>query len=158
MKVRIGIAALAVAAVSACAAPPSQDVVSRSLTAPSFSSSVVDQQLNALRASRGLSTLKRSRALDRAAQMHAADMARRNFFSHKGSNGSTVGRRSKMAGYDWCRVAENIAKGQPDTASVMQAWKASSGHLRNMTIRDMDNYGIARSGPNWVMVLGAKSC
>lgn len=115
-------------------------------------------QLNAIRAKAGVPAVTRNPDLDAAALAHATDMNSKAFFGHEGSNGSTVGKRVKRAGYRWCTVAENIAEGYPNRAVVMERWRTSPGHYRNMTKRKVKEFGMARVGDVWVMVLAAKRC
>ena len=56
-------------------------------------------QLNAIRAQAGRVGVARNGTLDGVARAHANDMAQRNFFSHTGSNGSSVGQRVRAEGY-----------------------------------------------------------
>ncbi len=115
--------------------------------------------VNGYRAQQGRAPLSYSTALDRAAQAHVDDMARRGYFSHDGADGSTVGSRVAGQGYGWCVVAENIAKGQRDLAAVMQAWIASPGHRRNLRNRDVTQFALAQgAGRVWVMILAAPGC
>lgn len=60
--------------------------------------------------------------LQQTAIDHAMDMASQNFFSHTGSDGSSVGERATRAGYNWAYVGENIAGGQRSVAEVMTGW------------------------------------
>jgi uncharacterized protein YkwD len=125
---------------------------------PSFADPTATRALNDLRGKHGKAAVRYSPALERAAQVHANDMARRGFFSHKGSNGSAVSNRVSALGYKWCFVAENIAKGQRDLGQVMRGWTASKGHFKNMVHRSVREFGLARGQGNiWVMVL-AKPC
>lgn len=115
--------------------------------------------LNALRAEKNRPPLGWSAGLQRAAAAHAQDMAARGYFSHQGADGSSAGTRARAAGYGWCFVAENIAKGQPDLASVMAAWDASRGHRKNMLARDAQEFALARAPGNiWVMLLARPGC
>lgn len=115
--------------------------------------------VNALRAEAGRASLSYSPALEAIAAGHARDMAARGFFSHTGSDGSSLADRARQGGYGFCFVAENIAKGQPDLPGVMAAWAASAGHRRNMLDRRAAEIGLARGRGNlWVMVLGAAGC
>ncbi|HEY7771924.1 MAG TPA: CAP domain-containing protein [Marinagarivorans sp.] len=67
--------------------------------------------------------------LQQAAQKHSDDMAKNNFFSHTGSDGSNVGSRVNQAGFSWRTVAENIAAGNAGVAATMEQWKTSeAGH------------------------------
>jgi uncharacterized protein YkwD len=128
------------------------------LAAPAVADPAATQAINGLRASKGKPALTYSATLERAAQAHADDMARRGFFAHEGSNGSQVSDRVTAQRYKWCFVAENIAKGQRDLAQVMQGWTKSKGHYKNMVHKSAHEFGLARGEGNiWVMVL-AKPC
>ncbi|MCJ7871878.1 CAP domain-containing protein [Phaeobacter sp. J2-8] len=114
--------------------------------------------VNQLRRLRGRRALRWSSPLVLAAQAHADDMARGGFFAHQGANGSDVGARVTAAGYRWCGVAENIAKGQTTLDKALKGWRTSRGHRRNMMDREMTDLGVARGAGNiWVMVL-ARGC
>ena len=66
---------------------------------------------------------------------------------------------STAAGYPWCLIAENIAKGQTSQAEVMQAWANSPPHRTNMLRPGIRDFGLARApGDIWVLVLGATTC
>lgn len=97
--------------------------------------------------------------LTKAAADHASDMAARGFFSHTGSDKSSVGKRVKRQGYGFCFVAENIAKGQKNLSQVMESWMSSDGHRRNILASEATEFGLV-SGPGnlWVMVLGRPGC
>jgi uncharacterized protein YkwD len=115
--------------------------------------------LNQFRAENARAALAYSDRLEEAAARHASDMASARFFSHDGSDGSTVGDRVRATGYGWCVVAENIAQGQPDLTEVMEAWAASPGHRRNMLSREVTDFALVE-GPGyiWVMVLARPGC
>lgn len=68
--------------------------------------------VNQQRGLHGLGTLFADDRLQAAARAHAVDMAQNDFFSHTGSDGSSVADRTTMAGYLWTTVGENIAAGQ----------------------------------------------
>ncbi len=129
------------------------------LAFPALAGADIELLLNGLRAQQGLAPMTESRKLTKAAQTHAKDMARNGFFSHEGSNGSSVGDRVRKQGYGFCFVAENIAKGQASEQEVMQSWVNSSGHRKNMLNRNAAEYGLARASGNiWVLVLGRSGC
>ena len=123
-------------------------------TAPDQTTVDLGQPVNAFRAVEGEGTLRRNAKADAAALAHARDMARHRFFGHKGSNGSSVGGRLKVAGCRFTGAAENIAKGQRSDAEVVAAWAASPGHRRNM-LAAYDQYGAARIGDIRVLVLAS---
>ena len=115
--------------------------------------------VNALRAQNGLAPLVYSRRLEKAARRHARDMVLHGFFSHQGSDGSRIGERLRRVGYGWCAAAENIAKGQPSLPLVMQAWRQSPGHRRNLLHRGVSEFALVREEGNiWVMVLARPGC
>jgi uncharacterized protein YkwD len=115
--------------------------------------------LNALRVENGRAPLAYSQMLQNAATRHADDMARRQFFSHTGSDGSDVAERVTKSGYRWCVVAENIAQGQRSLPEVMEDWYASPPHRQNMMSREVTEFALVQ-GPEyiWVMVLAATDC
>jgi len=84
---------------------------------------------NLERVGRGLPPLKQVQALTVAARGHSEDMALNDFFSHIGSDGSTVAQRVSRAGYAlWTIAAENIAAGFPTPEEVVRAWLNSPSH------------------------------
>ncbi len=120
---------------------------------------VAATQVNAIRARKGLPALRPDDKLTRAAETHARDMIRKSFFSHTGSDGSTIGNRARTHGYGPCVIAENIAKGHPRLDQVLAAWMGSRGHRRNILHADVTEFALVRgSGNVWVMVLGRDGC
>lgn len=81
--------------------------------------------------------------LEQAANSHSQYMKDSNSFSHAGANGSSVGSRVTATGYPWQAVAENIAAGQPDAASVVAGWLGSTGHCTNMLGASYTQLGVA---------------
>lgn len=117
-------------------------------------------ELNSLRAGQRAGPVAPNAQLQRAAQSHAADMEQRGYFSHQspgGPNGTSMSDRVAASGYRACAAAENIAQGQDTEAEVMEAWRDSAGHRRNMLGARYRNYGLGRSGETWVLLLAA-SC
>ncbi len=92
--------------------------------------------------------------LQKAAQRHADDMHRHNFFDHRGSDDSTMSERAAEAGFEWSYIAENIAYGYPSAEAVVQTWKESPGHCENMLDPNYTRMGVAERGGYWVQVLG----
>ena len=117
--------------------------------------------INAERAAENLIALRLSDPLNRAAQGHACDMVRRNYFSHRSPKHGTMSARIKAAGYVACRATENIAQGQPTRDRVVAAWMRSSGHRRNILDRQIAEVGFGYAGTGgarrWVMV-AARAC
>lgn len=114
--------------------------------------------LNQVRATKGLAAVQPDRALQAAAERHGQDMAASGFFSHSGSDGSGVSERVKTQGYGFCFVAENLAKGSLSASDVIALWQSSKGHRQNMLDRRATEFGAARVGVLWVLVLGRPGC
>ncbi len=101
--------------------------------------------------------LKWNQSLARAAQKHADDMARRNFFDHENPDGEDAARRIEHENYRWRTVGENIAKGPRSTAEVVEGWLNSPGHCSNIMNKNFTEMGAALSndGQYWVQVFAA---
>lgn len=81
-----------------------------------------------------------------AAEVHARDMAERDFFSHTGSDGSSPAIRVDRVGYPWQLVGENLAYSSPgyfDPVSVVEAWLGSPGHCANLLNPEFTQFGAA---------------
>lgn len=76
--------------------------------------------------------LRWSDALAQAALGHSEDMARNDYFEHRGRDGSDAAQRAARNGYRWRRIGENIAAGQGDPALAVAGWVASPGHCVNL--------------------------
>ncbi len=121
--------------------------------------------VNEERTSRGLPALKRNQRLDIAAQLHAKDMADRDYFSHATPEGQLFDTRIRKAGYPdistttcncqvFSQYGENIALGQPTAARVVEAWMLSPGHRENILEPAFEDVGYGRSGAYWVQDFG----
>jgi|SRR5690554_1583690 len=97
-------------------------------------------------------TLALERRLVAAAEVHTADMVRNGFFSHTGSDGSSVGQRVTREGYAWRAVGENIAWGQRSVEQVVAAWMESPGHCRAIMDAQFTELGAARAENHWTLV------
>lgn len=100
--------------------------------------------------------------LARAALQHAEDMARNNYFSHDGRDGSTPAQRVTRAGYAYRATGENIAAGQMDPETVVAGWIKSPGHCANLMNGRFTEMGVAyavdkrsESGVYWAQEFGA---
>ncbi|MEC4986807.1 MAG: CAP domain-containing protein [Oscillatoria sp. PMC 1068.18] len=116
---------------------------------------------NAQRRRQNLPPLRFSPQLGQAAQRHAEDMVRNRFFSHTGSNGSSLGDRVKATGYSYSYIGENISAGRSTPTEAIQGWMNSSGHRANILNREYTEIGFgyvtSPSSPYryyWVQVFG----
>ncbi|MEV4350876.1 CAP domain-containing protein [Actinoplanes sp. NPDC049596] len=115
------------------------DLARRSVTAADVSASPsapVQQRVlilvNQNRRKGGCGPLGLDRRLIEAANRHAADMARRDYFEHDSPNGDSAGDRVSRTGYDWKRYSENIARGADSPWEVVDGWMHSPVHRRNI--------------------------
>lgn len=109
---------------------------------------------NEYRRRNGLYPLKVDSVCWDAAFDHARDMARHEYFSHYGRDGSSptvrYQRRNKN-GQKFKRVSENIAHGEITTPeSAMRMWINSGGHHKQLVSREWTHMGVgvaySRSG------------
>ena len=106
--------------------------------------------------------LRLNPVLNSLAGAHAADMARHNYFSHTGRDGSNVDGRATRAGYPWRAIGENIAAGQMTADTVVRGWINSPGHCANIMSPAFREMGAAfvvntqsSQGIYWAQVFGA---
>ena len=89
------------------------------------------------------SPLQWNEILYQAANSHSTDMAKRDFFAHEGSDGSSPSDRTAKSGYDWKTVAENISAGTDSPEQTIDQWIASPGHCHNIMNRAHSEIGMA---------------
>jgi uncharacterized protein YkwD len=118
--------------------------------------------LNAERKARGLPALVLSAKLDKAAQGHACDNARRKSISHTSSDGGTLKTRLRRAGYAFRTAAENTGRGFGSGARAVQWWMNSPKHKDNILLRKAREVGVGIAlspAPDnklhWIIVVGA---
>ena len=109
-----------------------------------------------------VSSVKWSSKLQSAAEVHSLDMTTHNFFSHTGSDGSSVSTRADAQIYNWVAIGENIAAGQETAQEVVEGWLSSEGHCRNLMNSNYTEIAVARLADEntdynryWTNVLGA---
>jgi uncharacterized protein YkwD len=105
--------------------------------------------------------LARSAVLGRAALLHAGDMARHNYFDHRGRDGSTPAERIARAGYRFRATGENIAAGPSTPEEAVAGWFRSPGHCANLMNPAYAEMGVAYAvernsefGVYWTQVFG----
>ncbi|MCU0501377.1 MAG: CAP domain-containing protein [Anaerolineae bacterium] len=102
----------------------------------------VVELVNQARAKEGCAPLAMNAALNNAALRHSEDMARNDFFSHTGSDGSSPWDRMEREGYQWSRAGENIAIGYVTPEDVMDGWMNSAGHRANILNCNFRDIGV----------------
>jgi uncharacterized protein YkwD len=156
---RLTLAALAASAVlclgtaaQACSVPDGSSAMQKELLS----------HLNAERKANGLPSLKLSGKLDKAAQNHACDNAKRKSISHTSSDGGTLKTRLRRAGYAFRTAAENTGRGFGTGARAVQWWMNSPKHRDNILLRNAREVGVGiavsaapDSKLHWIIVVGA---
>ena len=99
--------------------------------------------VNAERAKVGATALVYSAQLETASQIHAYDMALRNFFSHSSpENCDMTTRVVAYAGFKGGTYGENIAAGNDTAEKTMEQWMSSPGHRANILSKNYRELGI----------------
>lgn len=86
--------------------------------------------------------LTRNAKLDSAATKHSVDMATKNYFDHKGLDGSMPWDRMKREGYNYSYAGENIAAGNATAQATMTQWLNSAGHCANIMNPNFKELGV----------------
>lgn len=100
-------------------------------------------RVNTARAQNGLSPLALDSAMTRAANVRAAELAKR--FSHTRPNGARGLTALAEAGVSYRAAGENIAAGQQTAQAVMAAWMNSSGHRANILSAKYSRLGVGQA-------------
>jgi len=159
MSTRLTLAALAASALlslgsaaQACPVPGNAAALQKELLS----------NLNAERQARGLSALVLSAKLDKAAQGHACDNAKRKSISHTSSDGGTLKTRLRRVGYGFRTAAENTGRGFASGARAIEWWMNSPNHKTNILLRNAREIGVGIAlspAPDnklhWIIVVGA---
>ena len=109
------------------------------------------RQINHFRAAYGRPPVYPARALNRSAEAHSTDMARRNFFAHTSSDGTPfdvrirryVGRSSVGETLAWHTSKRHIAR------RIVGMWRNSPPHRAILLQGDFRRIGIARRHGIW---------
>jgi uncharacterized protein YkwD len=118
--------------------------------------------LNAERRAHGLPAFKLSAKLDKAAQGHACDNAKRQSISHYSSDGGGLDVRLKRAGYRFRAAAENTGRGFGTGTRAVEWWMNSPKHRDNILLGKVKEVGIGiavsaapDSKIHWVLNFGS---
>ncbi|MER7464597.1 CAP domain-containing protein [Streptomyces sp. NPDC097981] len=113
--------------------------------------------VNQERAQAGCGPVRANPPLAALAGAFSKDMATRGFFAHTDPDGNTPWDRATKAGLGGLG-GENIARGQGDAQSVMNAWMNSPGHKANILNCEFRTLGVgvyfAADGPWWTQDFG----
>jgi uncharacterized protein YkwD len=101
--------------------------------------------INDYRRRNGVSELTLDDQLGAAAEHHSQDMAKKNYFRHKLSNGISPGENILRHGYNYRYYGENIAAGQESAEMTFEQWEGSPEHAKNMRSTHFADVGIGRA-------------
>ena len=87
--------------------------------------------------------LKVNPILVRAAELKAADMAKKGYFAHTSPEGATPWHWLNLAGYSYLYAGENLAVNFIDSKDVSDAWMRSPAHKDNIVNGNYTEIGIA---------------
>jgi uncharacterized protein YkwD len=105
--------------------------------------------------------LATAQPLQAAAESHARDMAAREYFAHRGADGSEPRDRIRRAGYESRLSGENIAFAPESADEVVAGWLASPGHCANLMDARFRHTGVGLATGRingqiyWVQTFGA---
>jgi uncharacterized protein YkwD len=113
---------------------------------PAFEMTADEKQLlemtNAERAKEKLPPLKPNPVLTKIARAHSANMAKKGEMKHV-LDGKTPAQRTADGGYDYARVAENIAVSEnAELKDVMEGWMNSKTHRENILRTGLEEIGL----------------
>ncbi len=106
-------------------------------------SSVLVEETNQERTADALGTLSVSPVLEQAAQIKAADMAAKEYFSHNTPEGKTPWYFLQQVGYQYQAAGENLAVNFTESQDVTNAWMNSPSHRANILNGKYTEIGIA---------------
>jgi uncharacterized protein YkwD len=120
--------------------------------------------INDYRSQKGVGTLSLQDQLGAAAEFHSQDMARKNYFDHRLSNGDSPEQNMERFGYtNWTHTGENISAGFETAREAMKAWQDSPEHNKNMLSGAFKEIGIGRDfdgnskyGWYWTTTFGSR--
>lgn len=117
----------------------------RCMATPATENAAAARFTTTRRAGQSLRPVRPNARLAQAAAKHACDMAQRGLMAHHGSRTTGPAQRVKAAGYRPSITAENIAAGPFDIGQVLGIWNKSPGHLKNMLLPQVSEYGIGKA-------------
>ncbi|MCK1993299.1 LysM peptidoglycan-binding domain-containing protein [Peribacillus muralis] len=106
----------------------------------------VEQQIlrlvNEERSKAGLPNVEMDTSLSHTATLKSEDMRDHDYFNHTSPTYGSPFEMMKSFGITYKYAGENIAAGQPSSASVMKSWMNSPGHKANILNKNYTHIGI----------------
>lgn len=117
------------------------------LPATRFFADVTSQLVIALsnneRVGQGLQPLAENTILNNAAMQKAQDMIANKYFAHNSPQGVDPWYWFKKSGYQYTYAGENLAIDFFESSDVVQAWKSSPSHWKNLINQNYSDIGVA---------------
>lgn len=110
--------------------------------------------VNSYRKNSWLNEVVYNEKLENIAKNYAKQMFEEKYFEHIDKNGKNIGVRALEGNYDYQIVLENLWKWQKSIDEVMNDWKKSSSHNKNILNSKVEEIGIGFYGNYWVQVFG----
>ena len=107
------------------------------------------EQVNRIRASRGLKPLVISAELSAKARVKAQDMKQKGYFSHNSPTYGTPFQMMKRLGITYRSAGENIAMGYRSAEAVVNAWMNSPSHRAAILSTKYTTMGIGYADGYW---------
>lgn len=101
--------------------------------------------VNEIRIAAGVAPLTLDTGLCQAATMRAVEMNYSGVFAHTRPDGRACWTAFDPYGISYKACGENIAAGYPTAAKVVEGWKNSPGHYKNMVSADFGKMGVGMS-------------
>lgn len=108
----------------------------------SLSINLITKSTNDVREQNGYNSLVLNHILTTAAQAKADDMAKKQYFSHYGPDGTSPWKFFKDSGYTYEIAGENLAVTNQDEASIIDGWLDSPAHRENLLNNGYQDIGI----------------
>ncbi len=102
----------------------------------------VARLVNVERSKKGLPALKMNWELSRVARYKSQDFIKKNYFAHQSPTYGSPFDMMENFGVRFTAAGENIAKGQPTPAAVMNSWMNSAGHRGNILGANYNQIGV----------------
>lgn len=133
--------------VTTAVAAPSSNLSSNTpspLTAGVLNQKAILDIVNIERAKEGLPALTFNLRLSAMAEGKAVDMINKQYFAHVSPTGVDVAHLSKVYGYEYIFLGENLAMGDfVSSSDVMTGWMNSPGHRANILSKNYTEIGIS---------------